>query len=184
MSTFSQEIHEAGQRFFQGLMPHENQQLWYRFMELDENRDGRITVQELLNRHRILNGGAVHDRVWMLLPLVDEDQNGVLDYDECKTLFFLFVCGYFCGACRRLIMYDGVHCLDCLLDLCSSCSHGHHHRRYRFRHRHHQYPHRFEALPPLLSSLPQGQFLPPDPAHQHQLVARDTTGQQVRKLTS
>ena len=157
-------------------MPHEQQQLWYRFMELDENRDGRITIQELLNRHRILNGGAVHDRVRMLFPLVDEDQNGVLDYDECKTLFFLFVCGYFCGACRRLIMYDGVHCLDCLLDLCSSCTHTHRHR---------QYHHRLQALPPLLSYChPQPQFHHPDPAHEQQFVAPDTTADEVRKLTS
>ena len=119
-------------------MPHEKQQLWYRFMELDENGDGRITVQELLNRHRILNGGAVDDRVRMLFPLVDEDRNGYLDYDECKALFFLFTCGRFCDACRSLIIYDGVVCVDCVLDLCSSCSPGHHHRRYRFRHRHHQ----------------------------------------------
>ena len=164
MSICRQQIHEAGQRFYHGMMQHEQEELQCKFMDLDENGDGGISVQELLNRYRSLsngngngngNGGGSEedDRVRLLFHLVDEDRNGLLDFEECKALFFLFACGRFCVSCAGLIIRDGVSCLHCLsFDLCCYCVHHHRHSHYHYY---------FQAFPALISSSPQQQQLPP-----------------------
>ena len=139
MSSLRQQIHEAGQRFFDGLTADEKLGLDCKFIDLDENGDGRISIQELLSRYGHMNGGAVEDRVRLLFHLVDKDGNIFLDFDECKALFFLFAYRRVCNLCRGLIIRDDVSCLDCFsiyFNLWGSCLHHNHHH--------------FQALPSFL----------------------------------
>ena len=165
-SILRQKIHEAGQRFFDYELEAEDKfVILSKFEDLDDDGDGTVSFQELQNLRREMDP-ALADMVCSLFELADRDGNGVLDCDECKALFFLMVIGHFCDLCNRLIIRDGVNCLDCFpadYDLCCDCVD--YHRGYH---------HRFKALRPLISSSLQQWQLPP-------AVALQAPQLQVRK---
>ena len=125
LSILRQEIYVAAQAFVfdYGMNQEERSACVSKFKALDENGDGRVSSQELGNMSRIMDP-SLAVRVCRFSVLVDRDGNGFLDFDECKSLFFLIAKGRICDLCNGLIIHGGVSCLDCspvYFDLCFYC---------------------------------------------------------------
>ncbi|KAF7150274.1 hypothetical protein RHSIM_Rhsim02G0044800 [Rhododendron simsii] len=89
---------------------------------MDGNGDGKVRFQEYLDFIRKQGYNHVPSNLFRLL---DENNRGYLDFEECVTLFYTITCNrfVFCGGynCKSHLM--GLHfvCVECYRVLCSSC---------------------------------------------------------------
>ncbi|KAH7415399.1 hypothetical protein KP509_14G041000 [Ceratopteris richardii] len=84
------------------------------FKGLDESGDGRISKVELLE------AGYPKKSFFSFL---DTDDNGLLDFEECKSLFFLMKnkAGV-CDGCGKPLLESYYGCVEChAFDLCATC---------------------------------------------------------------
>ncbi|KAH7415407.1 hypothetical protein KP509_14G041800 [Ceratopteris richardii] len=84
------------------------------FQGLDKSGDGRISKVELLE------AGYPKKSFFSLL---DNDGNGLLDFEECKSLFFVMKnkAGV-CDGCGKPLLESYYGCVEChAFDLCANC---------------------------------------------------------------
>lgn len=110
-------------------MSEDQQQSFERFNSLmDGNGDGKVRFQEYMDFIRKQGYNHVPSNLFRLL---DENNRGYLDFEECVTLFYMITCNrfVFCGGynCKSHLL--GLHfvCVECYrvgkgtFSLCSTC---------------------------------------------------------------
>ncbi|KAH7373467.1 hypothetical protein KP509_17G058100 [Ceratopteris richardii] len=116
------------------------QQLYNAFRAMDRNRDGRISQLELVQWgpwqdfcRSFSKDFPFSSFISSLFSLLDADNSGELDFDECKGLFFVLITpSEFCDHCGKLILESVYACVECRslmekgilsqsFDLCATC---------------------------------------------------------------
>ncbi|KAH7415303.1 hypothetical protein KP509_14G036800 [Ceratopteris richardii] len=88
---------------------------------MDRNRDGRIALAELVQWGPALElcrsaskGSSILSCLSSLFDFLDADDSGELDFEECKSLFFIVIvpCEW-CSACGKLLLESAYACVVC-----------------------------------------------------------------------
>ncbi|KAL2455863.1 Calcium-binding EF-hand family protein [Forsythia ovata] len=94
------------------------------FGELDDNGDGKISVQEF---ESVTSSSHVKD----LFKNLDENGDGILDFNEVLAFYYMEKTGVpGCGSCKELLLGPYFSCATCLgkgsesYDLCCDCYSG------------------------------------------------------------
>ncbi|KAH7373468.1 hypothetical protein KP509_17G058200 [Ceratopteris richardii] len=116
------------------------QELYNAFRTMDRNRDGRVSQAELVQWgpwqefcRLAAKDFPLSSCISSLFSFLDADNSGELDFDGCKTLFFVFIMpSEFCDHCGKLLLESAYACVEChslwekgicshSFDLCATC---------------------------------------------------------------
>lgn len=140
--SFKSNLHRAAQLFYDQLPPDLQLRFIERLKSVDADGNGLVSQAELVQSCR--NSGEPLSKMASRLPklfsVLDMDGNGYLDFDECKSLFFLFTSYTVCDHCGDIILDFSFSCEDCWslheawFDLCLKCYpamvYAHQHRNF------------------------------------------------------
>ncbi|KAH7433387.1 hypothetical protein KP509_07G067100 [Ceratopteris richardii] len=91
------------------------------FQAMDKNRDGRIAQAELVHWGPLQQlcrsaseGFPVSSCISSLFAFLDADASGELDFEECKSLFFIFIMpSEWCDGCGKVLLESMYECVEC-----------------------------------------------------------------------
>ncbi|KAH7857229.1 hypothetical protein Vadar_010378 [Vaccinium darrowii] len=125
-----EEMGEVAMAYYAKLPDDQKQLVVSFYKRLDANGDGKVSIQEYSDFVKEI--GLSRFLTPNMFKLLDKDDDGTLDFEECVTFFYMYKSHrlVFCDGCGSYIL--GIHftCVECYnvgkgtYDLCCSCYHN------------------------------------------------------------
>ncbi|KAH7433384.1 hypothetical protein KP509_07G066900 [Ceratopteris richardii] len=94
------------------------QELCNAFKMMDKNGDGRLAQADLVHwgplQQSASEGFPVSSCISSLFAFLDADDSGELAFEDCKSLFFIFIMpSEWCDGCGKLLLESVYECVEC-----------------------------------------------------------------------
>ncbi|KAJ6422688.1 hypothetical protein OIU84_027621 [Salix udensis] len=119
-SMATEEIRRVAEAYYKHLPEKDKKLLKNKFDAMDKNRDGQISRREYMKYFKKEKAkGFHHQRIFRGL---DMDENGRLDFEEAKVLFYIMESGraIICMSCEKFMAGAYFSCSQCFFDAAKS----------------------------------------------------------------
>ncbi|KAJ6422692.1 hypothetical protein OIU84_027625 [Salix udensis] len=133
-----EEIRRVAEAYYEHLPENDKNLLKNKFNDMDKNKDGQISRREYMKYFKKENAKGLHRQ--RIFRGLDMDENGRLDFEEAKVLFYIIESGraIICMSCEKFMAGAYFSCSQCFFsakkskfDICCDCYGGkkfkHHH---------------------------------------------------------
>ncbi|KAJ6422695.1 hypothetical protein OIU84_027628 [Salix udensis] len=126
-----EEIRRVAEAYYEHLPENDKKLLKNKFNSMDKNGDGRISRREYMKYFKKEKAKGLTPQ--SIFRALDKDENGSLDFEEAKVLFYIMQSGkaITCMACEKFMAGAYFSCSQCFFDgakskfdICCDCYGG------------------------------------------------------------